>query len=71
MSAFGENDYGPYSGWTAKAVADGSDALGRILWTNTNGVASLWSLNTLTGGFTQNTYGPYAGWTAKSLSAGQ
>ncbi len=67
---FSEDDYGPYPGWTAQALADGPDSLTRVLWTNTNGSASIWSLNTLTGGFTDYTFGPYAGWTAKALSVG-
>lgn len=69
--AFTQNTYGPYSGWSAKAVADGgTDSKTRLLWTNTNGLMSLWSLDNGTGQFTQNTFGPYAGWTAKTVSVG-
>ena len=30
-------DYGPYSGWNARAVADGSDGLTRVLWNSLDG----------------------------------
>ena len=41
-----------------------------VLWTNTDGTASLWNYNTTGGTFTQNTYGPYAGWTAIAIADG-
>ncbi len=66
--AFSQITYGPYAGWTAKAVADGPDGRQRVLWTNTSGAVSLWSLDNTTGQFTQNTYGPYPGWSASALS---
>lgn len=66
--AFSQITYGPYAGWTAKAVADGPDGRQRVLWTNTSGAVSLWSLDNTTGQFTQNTYGPYSGWSASALS---
>ena len=68
---FTQNTYGPYTNWTAKAVADGPDDLTRVLWDNTDGRMSLWSLNNATAAFTQYTFGPYGGWTATALSVGQ
>lgn len=65
---FTQTTYGPYAGWTAKAIADGPDGRQRVLWVNTNGSVSLWSLDNTTGQFTQNSYGPYAGWSASALS---
>ena len=63
--------YGPYTGWAAKAVADGgADGRQRVLWDNTDGRMSLWSLDNGAARFTQYTFGPYAGWTAKAVSAG-
>ncbi len=60
--------YGPYSGWTAKAVAAGPDGATWLLWTSANGTASLWNI---TGsGATYRTYGPFPGYTAVSLSVG-
>ena len=39
-----------------------------LLWTNTNGAASLWTVNA-NGAFTYGpNYGPYPGWSAKSIS---
>ena len=68
---FAQNTYGPYTGWTAKTVADGgTDGQTRVLWDNTNGTASIWSLNNSTGQFTDYNFGPYPGWTAKALSVG-
>ncbi len=67
--AYTYQNYGPYAGWTAKAIADGSDGRQRVLWTNSNGAASIWSLDNTTGRFSQNTFGPYRGWSAIALSA--
>ena len=41
-----------------------------VLWTNTNGAASLWNYSAADGTVTQNTYGPYAGWTAQTVADG-
>ena len=53
--------YGPYSGWTARAVSEGPDGLDHLLWTNTNGTAVVWNV-AAKGSFTQHSYGPYPGW---------
>ncbi len=64
-------NYGPFAGWTAKAVADGgTDGRTRVLWDNADGRMSLWSLDNNAGTFTQNTFGPYGGWTATAVSVG-
>ncbi len=60
--------YGPFFGWSAKAVSDAPDGSANLLWTNTNGQASLW--NVTSGGYTDTFYGPYAGWTATGLATG-
>ncbi len=61
--------YGPFSGWTARAVAAASDGTNWLLWTNTNGTAALWHVTALTAtGYTATQYGPYAGYSAVSLS---
>jgi len=61
---------GPYPGWSALAVAAGSDQVPRILWTNTDGRAALWSVNPSNGSFTHADYGPYTGYTAVGLAVG-
>ncbi len=67
--AYASAVYGPFSGWTARAVADAPDGTNWLLWTNTNGTASLWHVTALTaGGYTVTQYGPYPGYTAVSLS---
>ena len=66
---FTQNTYGPYPGWAALSIADGSDGQTRLLWDNTNGTMSLWDLNNVTGVFSQFSFGPYPGWTAGSVSA--
>ena len=64
------NTYGPFAGWTAKAIADGGGTNGktRVLWSNTDGMVSLWSLDNSTAAYTHAEFGPYAGWTATLLS---
>ena len=61
--------HGPYSGWYARAVADGSDGLTRVLWNNLNGLAALWLLGP-TGNQASYLYGRAAGWTAVDVSVG-
>ncbi len=66
---FTQNTYGPYPGWSAKAVADGgTDGKTRLLWNYTSGIASLWSLDNSAGTYTHHEFGPYVGWTAKTVS---
>lgn len=70
--SFGFNNYGPYPGWTVKAVADNPDSSAdgqtRLLWNNADGQASIWSLDNGSGEYTHHEFGPYPGWTATSLS---
>lgn len=69
--AYTANNFGPYNGWTAKAIADGgTDGKTRLLWTNTNGTAALWNVTGSTGAFTASNFGPYTNWTAKAVSVG-
>ncbi len=60
--------YGPFPGWTARAVAAVPDGSTDLLWTNTNGAASLWHVTA--SGYATIQYGPFAGYTAVSLSVG-
>ena len=62
--------YGPYPGWTARAIAEGSDGSPRLLWTSTTGQASLWNLADANPAATCHLYGPFGGWTAKALAVG-
>ena len=66
---FKQNDYGPFPGWSAQAVASGPNGVPRLLWTNTSGQISTWAVDA-TGGYTHNEYGPYPGWTASGLAVG-
>ncbi len=62
-------NFGPYFGWTATAVADGgTDGQTRLLWDKTDGTASLWSLDSGAGTYTFHNFGPYPGWTAQAIS---
>ncbi len=58
--------YGPFAGWTARAVSDGPDGTAHLLWTNTNGTASVWNISAT--GYTSRQFGPYSGWAAVSLA---
>ncbi|MDQ2798958.1 MAG: WD40 repeat domain-containing protein, partial [Armatimonadota bacterium] len=62
--------YGPYAGWTAKAIADGPDGKTRVLWTRPDGAMILWKLDNGTGVYSLFQYGPYDGWTAVGLAVG-
>lgn len=64
------NDYGPYAGWSVRAIADDKTGKTRILWTNINGQMALWNVITATGTYTHAEYGPYAGYTATALAVG-
>ena len=70
--SFSLNNYGPYPGWTVKAVADNPDTSvdgqTRLLWNNADGRASIWSLDNSSGEYTHHEFGPYPGWTATGLS---
>jgi hypothetical protein len=60
--------YGPYIGWQSRAVADGSDGLTRVLWTNDDGSAALWLLGP-EGNHASYRLSPAAGWTAVDVAA--
>ena len=62
-------EYGPYTGYTATATADGgSDSKTRVLWNKTDGAASIWSLDNTTGQFAHFEFGPFTDYTATALS---
>jgi streptogramin lyase len=61
--------YGPYPGWTARAVATGADGLTRVLWTSEDGSASLW-LEGSHGNQGSFQFGPMSGWSAVDVAAG-
>jgi uncharacterized repeat protein (TIGR03803 family) len=65
------NTYGPYAGWTPRAIATGQDSLTRVLWTNTNGAVSIWTLDDGSGEYTYYMAGPFASWTAVGIAVGQ
>jgi Tol biopolymer transport system component len=68
-SSTSSSPHGPYSGWNARAVADGSDGLTRVLWSHFDGSVALWLLGP-TGNLASSRYGPVAGWTAVDVSVG-
>ena len=65
----GSGPYGPYGGWSARAVANGSDGLTRVLWNRVDGSAALWLFGP-TGNQASYAFGPSAGWTAVDVSVG-
>ncbi len=68
---FSHQEYGPYAGYTAQAIADGPDGRTRILWDRSDGLVSVWSLDNAAGAFTYHEFGPYSGYTAIGVSVGQ
>ena len=61
-------DYGPFPGWTARAVAQGQDDTVKMLWANADGRLSLWMLDANSAQLGVLLYGPYPHWTAQSLA---
>ncbi len=68
FGSFSDQEYGPFSGYTARVVASGTTVTD-LLWTNANGQAAGWSF-AANGFLTEQIFGPYAGYTATSLSVG-
>ena len=67
--SYTHQEYGPYTGYTAAAIADGSsDSKTRVLWDKTDGSASIWSLDNTTGQFAHFEFGPFTDYTATALS---
>jgi hypothetical protein len=64
-----DGPYGPYEGWSARAVANGNDGLTRVLWNHRDGSVALWFLGP-PGQGTSRQFGPTAGWTAVDVSVG-
>lgn len=62
--------YGPYDGWDARSLAQGSDGAARLLWTHDGGLAALWNLADPQPDQTCLVYGPFDGWAATAFSAG-
>jgi hypothetical protein len=62
--------YGPYPGYTAVALACGTDGLTRVLWANPLGMASLWIMDAQNQYQSCTIFGPYAGWIPTDLDVG-
>lgn len=56
--------------WTAASISVGGDGGTRILWTKSNGTASIWTINS--GGEISYgpSYGPFSGWTPRKIVTG-
>ena len=62
--------FGPFVGWSAKAISVGQDNSPYLLWTRVNGTISLWKLNPDNSHNSDRQYGPFSGWTAVALDEG-
>jgi hypothetical protein len=62
--------YGPSSGWSARAVADGSDGLTRLLWNKLDGSTALQLLGPSGDQVSVYRYAPVGNWTAVDVSVG-
>ena len=58
---------GPYSGWVARSIADGTDGLTRLLWSHADGRIGL-SLVAAGRLYTTYRFTPPAGWTAQDIT---
>lgn len=67
-------NFGPYPGWTADALAIGGNGQPSLLWNHAaDGEIALSSVTTAadpSGAASTTLYGPFTGWTASALSAG-
>ena len=71
FGSFTQNTYGPYPGWTAKAVADAPDNSTQFLWNNADGRLSVGNTNnpfSFAITLDQDAFGPYPSWTADAIS---
>ena len=70
--------FGPFAGWTARALAVGPDGRVFLLWTGRDRAASIWSVDMEAGaaqrgeagGARHGEFGPYDGWEARTLAVG-
>lgn len=57
------------SNWSATSISAAADGSNRLLWSQPNGAASFWTINS-TGSIKYSaTFGPYAGWRATKIVA--
>ncbi|MDQ2730919.1 MAG: hypothetical protein M3Y56_04610 [Armatimonadota bacterium] len=67
--SFTHQEYGPYPGWTAKLLSNGSDGIMHILWTHSpDGQVSFWDVAADGGLVNHFEYGPIVGWTPIAIS---
>lgn len=59
------SEYGPFPGWSAKAISVGSDNKTWLLWSHVGGMVSLWHLSPQGQFESDFGYGPFAGWVVK------
>lgn len=72
QGGFSDQLYGPYETWSTAALGSSSGAVSHLLWHNTGGQASLWTIGALGDVGVSPTYGPYDGgrWRAVGLAVG-
>jgi hypothetical protein len=63
-------EYGPYAGWIATAIAEGSDGRTRILWNKLDGTAGLSFVNS-DGSLDTFRYASSPGWISVDLASGE
>ncbi len=62
-------EYGPYPGWEAIDYAELDTGEGRLLWSRSDGLVSLWALDDEGEYVFHREYGPYPGWEATDIQA--
>ena len=63
-----QQNYGPFSGFTAVSLTAGVDGYARAVWDGTGGQSAFWLLDPTDHYVSQQNYGPFAGFTALSLA---
>ena len=70
LEASDRQQFGPFTGWAARALAVGPSERVYLLWTGPGRSASVWSVDMEAGAARHLEYGPYGGWKARALAVG-
>ena len=55
----GQQQYGPYAGWSEQSLSVGPDGYCHLIWDNVSGAAAFWRTNSQGLYIDQQNFGPY------------